>query len=128
MTATAFGTVVGSPLGGGDSCNSAQIVSGGYNYEAGGDTCNFTDPTDVINGADPGLGALAANGGPTQTQLPATGSPLIDKIPAASPCGGVDVVVDQRGLPRPVTAGQYCDIGSVEVQVAPIETRITFAG
>jgi hypothetical protein len=30
------------------------------------------------------LGALANNGGPTQTRLPLTGSPLIDAIPNAA--------------------------------------------
>jgi hypothetical protein len=124
--ATAFGTVVADPLGS-DSCNDDQIVSSGYNYEAGSDTCNFTASTDVVNGADPQLGSLGSNGGPTATLLPASTSPLVDKIPAASPCAGVNIVVDQRGLPRPVTAGQYCDIGSVEIQ-ALTSDRLSFTG
>lgn len=58
---------------------------------------------------DVGLGALADNGGPTDTMLPQPGSPLVDAIAAGDPaCGDVD----QRGVARPV--GPACDIGAVE--------------
>ena len=56
---------------------------------------------------------LASNGGPTQSQLPLAGSPLLDAIPAAA-CPP-DVTTDQRGVARP-QAG-FCDIGAVEVEV-----------
>ena len=60
--------------------------------------------------ADPNLGALANNGGPTQTLLPQSGSAAIDAIaPVAGQCA---VSMDQRGQPRPIGGG--CDIGSVE--------------
>jgi Periplasmic copper-binding protein (NosD) len=62
--------------------------------------------------ADPLLGSLANNGGPTQTYLPGVGSEAVDVGDdarcAASPVGNVD----QRGLVRPV--GTHCDIGAVE--------------
>ena len=70
---------------------------------------------------DPVLGALANNGGPTQTLLPLTGSPLLDAIPPAS-CGAA---VDQRGITRPQGTG--CDIGAVEVEVvtpAPAQAAV----
>ena len=65
---------------------------------------------------DPLLGPLQANGGPTSTMAPGTGSPAIDAgddaVCTASPVKGVD----QRGLPRP--GGPHCDIGAFEVQAS----------
>jgi hypothetical protein len=127
VTAAAFGTVVAQPLGGGTSCNDDQIVSSGYNFEAGSDTCTFTDPTDVVNGADPQLGPLAANGGPTLTLLPASTSPLLDRIPVSACVGIPDqgITTDQRGIARPQQGG--CDIGAVEV-IPAIALNPTFTG
>ncbi len=56
--------------------------------------------------ADPLLGPLAINGGPTLTMLPQPGSPAID---AGGPTA---LVFDQRGLARVV--GAKVDIGAVE--------------
>lgn len=64
---------------------------------------------------DPLLGALADNGGPTQTHLPDPTSSLLD----AGTCNSLSE--DQRTLPRPVDLPQLeeasdgCDIGAVEV-------------
>jgi hypothetical protein len=125
---TAFGSVIGNPLGGGANCVHAG-TSNGYNFEEGSNTCFASTSTgDVVNGASPQLGALASNGGPTQTMLPATSSPLVDKIPASSPCAGVNITVDQRGLPRPTTAGQFCDIGAVELQQPAVLVFARFTG
>ena len=66
-------------------------------------------PPILPDGTSPNLGALASNGGPTQTLLPQAGSAAIDAVPANS----CNVAVDQRNAPRPFGAG--CDIGSVEV-------------
>lgn len=129
QTLTSFGSVVAEAQGG-DSCTGQSgTTSQGYNFEDT-DTCGFGSGTgDQVDAGAPGLAALADNGGPTQTMALEAGSPLIDKIPAASPCGGVNVTVDQRGLPRPVTAGQFCDVGAFEIQVAaPIEIEIRFTG
>lgn len=70
--------------------------------------------TTALLGENPILGALANNGGPTDTHLPGATSPVIDAVPPDGTVGcATTVVTDQRGLPRPVAAG--CDIGSVEV-------------
>ena len=68
-------------------------------------------------GADPQLGGLADNGGPTKTMLPAETSPAVD----AGIANGL--TVDQRGLPRTVRkrftlppGGDGTDIGAVELQ------------
>jgi len=60
-----------------------------------------------ITGADPQLGPLASNGGPTLTLLPAATSPVRD-------VGDVVAGVDQRGLPRLVNGRN--DMGAVERQ------------
>jgi hypothetical protein len=70
--------------------------------------------------ADPLLGPLQENGGPTETMAPAAGSPAID---AGSAFGEA---TDQRGDPRPVdfpgianaAGGDGADIGAFEVQQA----------
>ena len=56
------------------------------------------------------LGPLQDNGGPTETHLPLTGSPVID---AGSPDCPLPAT-DQRGVARP--EGAACDIGAVEVE------------
>ncbi len=66
---------------------------------------------------DPKLGALAGNGGPTETHALLAGSPAIDK-------GNNDLATDQRGEQRPfddpgiapATGGDNSDIGSFEAQ------------
>ena len=68
-------------------------------------------PNDIF-GPTLALGALANNGGPTDTRLPPVGSAVIDKIPAAGGCNGAGVTSDQRGIARP--QGATCDIGAVE--------------
>ena len=85
--------------------------------------------TDVITTADPQLGPLANNGGPTLTELPASTSPLIDRIPlAACPTAPLapGITADQRGFARP--SGLGCDIGPVEVQVPTMAVVPRFTG
>ena len=106
----------------------------GYNF-ADDTSCGLTETTDTqVAAADPMIGALAANGGPTRTMLPATGSPLVDAIPldACAPAViGFPVQDDQRFLARPDVVNQKCDIGAVEVQTeapAPVEIEPNFTG
>jgi hypothetical protein len=90
------------------------VVSHGHNFSDDA-SCKLTATTDRQNAGDPGLLALANNGGPTETRLPDP-SPLIDVIPLAD-CqsnGATGITTDQRLLPRP--SGPGCDIGAVEVQ------------
>jgi predicted outer membrane repeat protein len=111
-----FGSVVASPNTG-DNCmltGNAVVMSDGFNF-ADDASCDLGAASDVEDGGDPELGALAANGGPTHTMLPEPGSPLVDAIPAAS-CDPA-VSTDQRGVTRP--QGEGCDIGAVEAAGVP---------
>ena len=62
-----------------------------------------TQCTATITVADPGLGPLDDNGGPTKTMLPGAGSPAIGQGSNCPP-------VDQRGNARPTA----CTLGAVE--------------
>jgi predicted outer membrane repeat protein len=74
------------------------------------ETCGSASPTVIV--ADPMLGPLAGNGGPTMTHALLEGSPAID---AAADCV---VTEDQRGIDRP--RGAACDIGAFEFTDFPI--------
>jgi CSLREA domain-containing protein len=73
-----------------------------------------------ITGTAPKLGALANNGGPTQTMMPLPGSPAIDKGNPAAPgqLPALCPLLDQRGVARPRDGNhdgiKRCDIGAVE--------------
>ena len=68
--------------------------------------------------ADPRLGPLASNGGPTQTHALLPGSAAID---AAVPSECPDA--DQRGVARP--QGPGCDIGAFEAKALSAALRIS---
>jgi hypothetical protein len=115
--------VSGDP--GGDCAASSGITDGGHNLTSAGSTC-------LLAVGDPKLGALADNGGPTQTQALGSGSAALGAIPVATGlCGGHD----QRGVPRP--AGARCDIVAYQVAGPAVvtggvsgvsETHATVAG
>lgn len=91
------------------NCGGATIVSGGYNLSSDSSCSSEFNQTGDKNNKNAKLGALANNGGPTQTHLPLATSPLINK-------GLTDnhITIDQRNFKRPV--GSSADIGAVEVQ------------
>jgi len=125
---TAFGSVVADALGGGPNCVVGTTTSHGFNDEDDvAASCGFATGTgDLAPGTAPLLGSLASNGGLTQTELPQTGSPLVDAIPTADCGAGVGITTDQRGVTRP--QGPGCDVGAVEVQVVvPSAPMITAA-
>lgn len=111
-TATLSNTIVANQIPSMTDC-SGTITSNGNNLESS-TSCGFTGE---LQNTDPLLGALASNGGPTQTMALSVGSPAIDAgdnaICAAAPVNGID----QRGIVRP--QGSACDIGAYEVPTAP---------
>ncbi|RLE29695.1 MAG: hypothetical protein DRJ61_14065, partial [Acidobacteria bacterium] len=92
------------------SCHNdgGTFSSSGGNLESPGNTCSLVGPGDDVNVADPMLGPLTTNGGPTMTRAPLLGSPAIDS--------GTDTAclsLDQRGKAR---SDGFCDVGSMERQ------------
>ena len=83
-------------------------------------TTDAAKPT--ILSQDPKLGALASNGGPTQTKLPAASSPAIDKG------NNPDSLTEEqrhtartRNLATPnATGGDGTDVGAVEISSVPV--------
>jgi len=97
-----------------ERCRFFHKLSDGDNLIGDGNaTGNFNQGGDQTGVADPGLGPLADNGGPTETHAPMAGSPAIDAVTGTCP----PPADDQRGVARP--QGAACDIGSVEVMAAP---------
>jgi CSLREA domain-containing protein len=96
------------------------VTSLGYNLVGDSSGCGFVASATDIVGANPLLGVLQGNGGPTMTQDLGVGSAAID---AGSPAavGSGDTAcrrADQRGMPRSddgnVDGTARCDIGAVE--------------
>jgi predicted outer membrane repeat protein len=90
---------------GGTGCDGGTVFAGSVG--------NVTWPGATCPGitADPALGPLQDNGGPTPTMVPAAGSPLLDAA-VDTHCSSTD----QRGVDRP--QGSHCDVGAVELVVA----------
>lgn len=78
----------------------------------------YTEGAGVVTGVtDPGLGPLAANGGPTMTHLLKSTSPALN---AGNPAIAGQPTYDQRGLAR--ISGSAIDIGAVEMQPSLADT------
>ena len=94
-----------------------SVTSGGYNLIGNPGGIAFNGAGDQKGTAatplNPQIGALANNGGPTQTHALRTGSPAID-------AGNSALATDQRGVRRPVdiagvaNVANASDIGAVE--------------
>ena len=103
--------VANSKPAGNDCFLVSPLTDLGYNLDRDG-TCALTLPTD-LSGVDPQLGALAANGGPTDTLAVPVTSPAFNVIPfGANGCGST-ITTDQRGVIRPFSL-TGCEIGSFE--------------
>jgi hypothetical protein len=108
----------------------AVITSIGHNLDDGHSCLLSPTATDRID-TPAGLGALADNGGPTQTMALLPGSAAI--AAGASPCLAADGVTpvthDQRGQPRT----SPCDIGAwqrepIDMPAPPIGVKVSLTG
>ncbi|MCU0308518.1 MAG: CSLREA domain-containing protein [Thermoleophilia bacterium] len=119
--AAAQAVVADSVLTGGQAVSGPNcfgpVIAEGRNIDSG-TSCGFG--AGHLTGTDPLLGALADNGGPTDSMAPGLASPARDQA-ALCPDGGLD----QRGAPAPT--GPACDIGAAELGadlgVSPAPTR-----
>ena len=105
----------------GASANTSTCLNSGGSLVDGGNNLQFNpnNPNDCVGTvADPQLGPLQNNGGPTLTQALASTSPAIDagnnSVCAAPPINNLD----QRGVTRP--QGSTCDIGAYEYGGTPV--------
>ena len=115
-TVTISNSIIADQAAGTSDCQSASgglLASGDYNIESG-TTCGFAQTNDQqnVSAAALALGALANNGGPTDTHALMAGSVALDAIPNATNGCGTTVTQDQRGEARPASGA--CDIGAFE--------------
>jgi predicted outer membrane repeat protein len=104
-------SIVANGGGGGTNCSGTPaVVDGGYNIDTG-TSCGFATANHSKPSTNPQLGALASNGGPTQTMALPSGSPAVDAVPTS--VAGCSGSTDQRGITRP--QGTACDIGAYEL-------------
>ena len=105
---TEAGSIIASNTGSpAENCSTGSVTDLGNNNVFGDNSCPGRN-------ADPKLGSLAANGGPTQTMALLPGSAAIDAVPA----NACPVTTDQRGVSRP--QGPACDAGAYEVAAPSI--------
>ena len=111
------GSIVAENSGG--DC-AGPVTDAGSNLESG-TSCQFTASGSLQN-TDPDLGALAANGGPTDTMALPPSSPAVDAVLASAVFGGSALCsgVDQRGEPRLAPGAPFCDMGAYEY-VSPVD-------
>ena len=109
---TLTNVIIANSTGGGDCYNNSSALNAASANNliegTGANACGLTNGTNGnIIGQDPMLGALANNGGFTQTHALQAGSPAID---AGTNTGCP--ADDQRGVFRPINV--TCDIGAYE--------------
>jgi CSLREA domain-containing protein len=127
-------TILANSASGGN-CYGA-ITDGGNNIDDGV-TCGWGSASGSKSNTDPLLGALADNGGPTQTFALLTGSPAIDGVTFNGSNSAPST--DQRGVLRP--QGPRYDIGAFELDnititradpnptgAATVHFTVTFSG
>jgi hypothetical protein len=105
---------------GAPNCDAHATVS---TYSLEGPTAADTSCGFDLASANPMLGQLTDNGGPTLTQALAVNSPAVAVVPQAS----CPTTTDQRGLPRPPPGQSKCDVGAFELQnvTAPPTCTVT---
>ena len=96
---------------GASQCAAAQAGSTGPNLDS--DSSCFNGPHDLH--ADPLLGSLTDNGGPTDTMTLGSSSPALTVGEACD-------AFDQRGVARPTS---HCDLGAYELAAPPAQSTPT---
>lgn len=124
---TMAGTIITNGAGGSPDCQrpSGSIISTGYNLDGDG-TCNLTQGNDLPS-TDARLLPLALNApGATATHALSIDSPALDRVHSGAAGCGTAITTDQRGAPRPMPAGELCDIGAFERQTQQEATFVIY--
>jgi hypothetical protein len=106
--------------------NSGTFASGGFNLVFPGTGCGMAAGTNDLLNADPKLGPLQNNGGPTPTRALLAGSAAIDAGNPAAPgsSAAACATTDQRSIVRPqdgdAVGGARCDIGAFEARLVDV--------
>ena len=113
-----------------DSCaigGEGEFLDDGYNL-AEEDSCGLTQPTSksTLTASELDLGALAGNGGPTETQRITSASVAHDVVPIGAQLGEDGPVLcagsDQRGIARSQPGASSCDAGAYQVAPPTLST------
>lgn len=102
---------------------SGAVTSQDYNHIEDVTGATITGTTTNNTTGDPQLGALANNGGSTNTHLPAAASPVVNTIPSGTNDCGTPISTDQRGGSRPSSGA--CEKGSVELSAPAVPVSIS---
>jgi hypothetical protein len=113
----------------GHDCDSGTIIDEGYNYADDASCSGFTGTSHDSEGAALNVGALAANGGPTQTMRITNASAAYDVVPVgttltADPNGAFCSGSDQRGVPRAQGPAAGCSAGAFQY-APPVVTGLS---
>ncbi len=127
LTATGATAKTGSDCSNGPKLVGLNFVGNSTDCVIGGTPLTATSPGPMT------LGALANNGGPTQTIAPAGGSVGLDvnltecKVVGTNGFLGAALAVDQRGLPRPSgrDVPPKCDLGAFETTPFDVELALS---
>lgn len=116
-------TAAGSPQDLDQALTSSGGFAGAFSLVQHSGNAVFLSQNAMITGADPQLGPLQDNGGPTHTMLPAGTSPVIDQGHAPKDLNtdqrGDQRTVDVSGIPNP-PGGDGTDIGAVELPASAV--------
>jgi CSLREA domain-containing protein len=112
---------------------SAPITGAGSGFNLSSDATCVGNPGDLPPNTNPLLGPLQQNPpnppvtppGNNLTHALLPGSPAIDAEPLTTCQGTLNVITDERNVPRP--QGSACDIGAFEVQVTSTPTATSTA-
>ncbi len=127
---TLRGTLLGSNVRTGASGPTGSNCGGSGYTDAGANLSFPADPTCPAGfiTADPLLGPLASNGGPTGTMAVGPGGGAVDRVvDCTGPDGVTPISFDQRGEGFPRLLGAACDIGAFESSPVPPGTAPTGA-
>lgn len=95
----------------GSACAASSITAQGNNYSYDSTCAGFTADSNVNE-----IGALASNGGATQTHMLYAGNPAINGVADCTDLYNNQQWTDQRGIYRPTaTDPEQCDAGSLEL-------------